>query len=173
MNYAAFKSGTDIRGFAADGFENEALFMSDEFIKKTALAFVDLLCKKSGKKAEEIKISVGHDSRVSAPRIKNCLFEALTSKIAQVLDCSLASTPAMFMSVVKTDADAAIQITASHHPWERNGLKFFTVSGGLDGEDISAILSAAENEDILMQLDSVVEGIRQIKIPKGEPENEE
>ena len=148
MNYAAFKSGTDIRGFAADGFENEALFMSDEFIKKTALAFVDLLCKKSGKKAEEIKISVGHDSRVSAPRIKNCLLEALTSKIAQVLDCSLASTPAMFMSVVKTDADAAIQITASHHPWERNGLKFFTVSGGLEGEDISAILSAAENEDI-------------------------
>ena len=145
MNYAAFKSGTDIRGFAADGFENEALFMSDEFIKKTALAFVDLLCKKSGKKAEEIKISVGHDSRVSAPRIKNCLFEALTSKIAQVLDCSLASTPAMFMSVVKTDADAAIQITASHHPWERNGLKFFTREGGLEGSDIEEILLYAQN----------------------------
>lgn len=148
MNYAAFKSGTDIRGFAADGFENEALFMSDEFIKKTALAFVDWLSKKSGINAADIKISVGHDSRVSAQRIKNCLFEALTSKISQVLDCSLASTPAMFMSVVKTDANAAIQITASHHPWERNGLKFFTVSGGLEGEDISAILSAAESEDI-------------------------
>ena len=98
MNYAAFKSGTDIRGFAADGFENEALFMSDEFIKKTALAFVDLLCKKSGKKAEEIKISVGHDSRVSAQRIKNCLFEALTSKIAQVLDMSHKDAIEIFLS---------------------------------------------------------------------------
>ena len=35
------------------------------------------------------------------------------------------------------------------------------------------VYQPAENEDILMQLDSVVEGIRQIKIPKGEPENEE
>lgn len=155
MNYTAFKSGTDIRGFAADGFENEALFMSDEFIKKTALAFVKWLSKKSKKNAADITISVGHDSRVSAQRIKNCLFEALTSKISKVFDCSLASTPAMFMSVIKISTDAAIQITASHHPWERNGLKFFTPSGGLEGADIAEILSIAQDEDIsFLKLDS-------------------
>ena len=27
MDWKAFKSGTDIRGFAADGFENEELFL--------------------------------------------------------------------------------------------------------------------------------------------------
>lgn len=146
MNYSAFKSGTDIRGFAADGFEKEALFMSDEFIKKTTIAFIKWLSKRSGKNASEIKISVGHDSRVSAQRIKGCLFEVLTSEIAQVFDCSLASTPAMFMSVIKIGTDAAIQITASHHPWERNGLKFFTPSGGLESSDIAEILSMAESE---------------------------
>ena len=62
-------------------------------------------------------------------------------------DCSLASTPAMFMAVLDLNCDGSVQITASHHPWERNGLKFFTPDGGLEGSDISAILATAEAED--------------------------
>lgn len=37
----------------------------------------------------------------------------------------------------------AIQITASHHPANRNGLKFFTADGGLSSDDISQILDIA------------------------------
>ena len=46
----------------------------------------------------------------------------------KVLDCGLASTPAMFMSTVfdEIKADGAIMITASHLPYERNGFKYFT-----------------------------------------------
>ena len=63
----------------------------------------------------------------------------------RVLDCGLASTPAMFMTTVDLGCDAALQITASHHPWHRNGLKFFLPSGGLEGSDIGEILAYAQD----------------------------
>lgn len=40
----------------------------------------------------------------------------------------------------------AIQLTASHHPFYRNGLKFFTPDGGLDAADIETILMAAQDD---------------------------
>ena len=55
------------------------------------------------------------------------------------------STPSMFMAVIDMKCDGSIQITASHHPFYRNGLKFFTKDGGLEAEDITAILENAEN----------------------------
>ena len=144
MSYSSLKSGTDIRGFAADGFENEPLFLSDERVEKIALGFIDFLCIKTGKTADVLSVCVGHDSRVSAPRIKSALLRAFSSKGVSVYDCSLASTPAMFMAVLDLNCDGSVQITASHHPWERNGLKFFTPDGGLEGSDISQILATAE-----------------------------
>lgn len=145
MSYSSLKSGTDIRGFAADGFENEPLFLSDERVEKIALGFVSFLCKKTCKTADGLSVCVGHDSRVSAPRIKSALLRAFSSKGVSVYDCSLASTPAMFMAVLDLNCDGSVQITASHHPWERNGLKFFTPEGGLEGSDISDILVTAES----------------------------
>ncbi len=144
MSYSSLKSGTDIRGFAADGFENEPLFLSDERVEKIALGFINFLCDKTGKAADSLSVCVGHDSRVSAPRIKAALLRAFSSKGVMVYDCSLASTPAMFMAVLALNCDGSVQITASHHPWERNGLKFFTPDGGLEGSDISRILTTAE-----------------------------
>ncbi len=157
MSYKALKSGTDIRGFAADGFENEPLFLSDERVKCISLSFADMLSERTGKPCEELKISVGHDSRVSAERIKSAVIAALTSKGVSVLDCALASTPAMFMSVLDLNCDGSVQITASHHPWERNGLKFFTPAGGLEGEDISELLEKAEKQsaDVCADLSKV------------------
>ena len=64
---------------------------------------------------------------------------------AQVLCCGLSSTPSMFMTTVDLGCDGALQITASHHPYNRNGLKFFTREGGLEGSDIEAILEYAQN----------------------------
>ena len=140
MDYSKFKSGSDIRGYAL-GDETTPLFMSDEMVMRSGAAFLSWLKKKTGK--EEPCVSVGHDSRLSAERIKNAVIKALVSNGAKVVDCSLASTPAMFMTTVELGCDGAVQITASHHPKDRNGLKFFTRDGGLDGKDIADILDIA------------------------------
>lgn len=51
----------------------------------------------------------------------------------------------MFMSIVfpETAFDGSIMITASHLPYNRNGLKFFTPDGGLEKADITALLETA------------------------------
>ena len=139
-DYSRFKSGSDIRGFAL-GDEDNPLYMSDEMVFRSTLAFYDFLSEKTGK--EKLSVSVGHDSRLSAERIKTAVIKALSLRGAEVIDCGLCSTPAMFMTTVELPCDGAVQITASHHPKDRNGLKFFTREGGLDGCDIETILAKA------------------------------
>ena len=59
--------------------------------------------------------------------------------------------PAMFMSTVFASHafDGAIMLTASHLPFNRNGMKFFTRAGGLDKKDISTILERAEKKGLV------------------------
>lgn len=140
MDYSRFKSGSDIRGYAL-GDESNPLYMNNEMVMRCSAAFADWLKTKTGK--DRLLVSVGHDSRLSAERIKAAVVKALTSNGIEVTDCGLASTPAMFMTTVEAECDGAIQITASHHPKDRNGLKFFTRNGGLDGSDIADILKSA------------------------------
>ncbi|MCQ2463188.1 MAG: phosphomannomutase/phosphoglucomutase [Clostridia bacterium] len=140
--YMHLKSGTDIRGVASEG-AGESVELTDEKVYSITRAFVKWLLAKSGKQA--LTVSVGHDSRISAERIKKQVVDALVSGGVHVIDCSLCSTPAMFMTTVDLDCDGAVQITASHHPWHRNGLKFFTRDGGLDSCDIEEILVSAFN----------------------------
>lgn len=62
-----------------------------------------------------------------------CAFETgVASKGASIANCGLATTPAMFFSCVATghQYDGGVMATASHLPFNRNGLKFFTKHGG-------------------------------------------
>lgn len=145
--WSHFKSGTDIRGVAVDAVKEEPLDLTDEVIFRMAAGFAKWLSEKTEKKGEELTVSVGHDSRISAERIKEQVVSALLKSGIKVLDCSLCSTPAMFMTTVDLKCDGAVQITASHHPFHRNGLKFFTRDGGLDGCDIEKILLFASLEE--------------------------
>lgn len=139
-----FKSGTDIRGIAMEGVEGQHIDLIDEVISRLGTSFILWLSEKTGKKSTELTVSVGRDSRLSGPRIAAALIGALKASGARVLNCGLSSTPAMFMTTIDLNCDGAVQITASHHPWNRNGLKFFVSSGGLESSDISAILDLAQ-----------------------------
>ncbi len=139
-----FKSGTDIRGVASEGVPGQEVSLTDENIEKMAAGFVLWLEAFTKKDASMLTVAVGHDSRISADRIQAAVTRSLTGGGVRVLDCGLASTPSMFMTTVDLGCDGSIQITASHHPFNRNGLKFFTRSGGLDAPDIEQILLHAQ-----------------------------
>ncbi len=145
QDWKLFKSGSDIRGVATPGPAGQAVNLTDEAVRRMAAGFLLWLSEKTGKPACEMKIAVGHDSRVSANRIQKAVVNAMLAAGARVLVCGLASTPSMFMVTVDWDCDGSVQITASHHPYYRNGLKFFTKQGGLDGCDIEAILEYAQD----------------------------
>ena len=139
------KSGTDVRGVAV----GEGLTLTDEAVGEIMRAFVKWLGLKYGRTS--FKIAAGHDSRISSGRILNCVKEAVLSSGSDLVYTGLSSTPSMFILLKKSDwnCDASVMITASHLPYNRNGLKFFTPDGGLDGNDIDDILKLAEEGNFL------------------------
>ena len=72
------KSGTDIRGVAlADG--GREVDLTDMVVEKITGAFARWLADKYGKSAAQLVISVGRDSRLSGPRIRDAAVGALTA----------------------------------------------------------------------------------------------
>ncbi len=142
LNGGLFKlvSGTDIRGVAV-GKEDE-ITLTDGAVDSIASAFAKWLNVKFG--IIKPVIAVGCDSRISAPRIFGVVKCALLKSGCDVVYTRLSSTPSMFMLLKDRDVDASIMITASHMPSDRNGLKFFTKGGGIDGKDLKEILTLAE-----------------------------
>lgn len=152
--YKQFKSGTDIRGVASEGVEGQSVNLTDDAVANMADGFVIWLSKKVKKPCDRLTISVGRDSRISGPHIMEITTKRFKACGAKVLCCGLASTPSMFMTTVDLKCDGALQITASHHPFNRNGLKFFTREGGLEGTDIEEILTYAQENEHPTEKDS-------------------
>ena len=141
QDFKKLKSGTDVRGIAVNAVSE--ITLTNEAVDRICKAFVKWLTLKTGK--TRFKIAIGNDSRISAERIVNCAKTAFLSCGCDVVYTGLSSTPSMFILLKKSDfgCDASVMVTASHLPFDRNGLKFFTPEGGLDGKDIDEILDIA------------------------------
>ena len=141
MNYQAFKSGSDVRGVAVG---DDATLTAD-VVKTLGMAFIQFLMKREGKQAHQVSVSLGRDSRVSGPSILQAAAEGITAVGSAAVDFGMCTTPAMYMSIVTEGfaLDGAIMITASHHPWKLNGMKFFTRTGGLGYAELDELLNIA------------------------------
>ncbi len=140
MDISALKSGTDLRGVAS----GEGITLSDEAVYAAVTAFAAWLGEKTGKTGM-LKVALGHDSRISGERICSAAESALKAAGCEIYAAGLCSTPSMYMMTrfPETDCDGSIMVTASHHPANRNGLKFFTKSGGIDSADLDKIIAYA------------------------------
>ena len=153
FDLASLQNGSDIRGIALETPEHEVT-LTDERVEKIAYGFAVWLKEVKKIVVEDehapAKVSVGHDSRLSADRIKSIFIKGLMKAGIDVIDVGLSTTPAMFMSTQYEayKCDGAVMITASHLPFEYNGLKFFTKDGGAEHEDIDFILQQADEENI-------------------------
>ncbi|EUJ32987.1 putative phosphomannomutase [Listeria floridensis FSL S10-1187] len=136
----ALQNGSDIRGIGI-GTEEHQVTLTDEALGKIGHGLLAFLRDKK-KLTGEITVAVGHDSRLSAERIKAALVSVLKENGIHILDAGLATTPAMFMATQYEaySADAGIMITASHLPYFYNGIKVFTKEGGAEKADIRYIL---------------------------------
>ncbi|MDD6348296.1 MAG: phosphomannomutase/phosphoglucomutase [Lachnospiraceae bacterium] len=145
--YLALQNGSDIRGIAIDS-ENGRANLHPEEARSITAAYTAFLAEKTGRRASELRIGVGHDSRLSADSLTQAALEGFALAGARAYDCGMVSTPAMFLSTVLEGSrfDGALMITASHMPSDRNGLKFFTTEGGLEHEDIEQILTRAASD---------------------------
>ncbi|MFV0515859.1 MAG: phosphomannomutase/phosphoglucomutase [Aminipila sp.] len=153
-DYKKLQNGSDIRGIALTGVKGELPNLGQQEAEHLAEGFILWLAKKTNKLPKDLTISVGYDPRLSGKYLLHGILNGTVPYGVSVLNCGLASTPAMFMSTVFSEfnCDGAIMITASHLPFNRNGFKFFSKDGGLDKKDITAIIEYAESEEKLSEL---------------------
>ncbi len=158
-NIMKLQNGSDIRGVALEGIEGEHVNLTAEACNKIGQAFVKWLSENKKLPAEKLTIGIGRDSRLSGPDLEEAVVKGMVFAGAKVVRCGLATTPSMFMSIVfdQTKFDGSIMITASHLPFNRNGLKFFNADGGLEHDDITKILEYASSEN---QKDADISGCK-------------
>ncbi len=147
MSYSELQNGSDIRGIALENETGDAVNLTPKAVFDLGIAFASWLKAKTGK--DSVRIVIGRDSRLSGEDLLKAAAEGINrSGVAKAFDMGLASTPAMFMSTVLGDEpfDGSIMITASHLPWYRNGMKFFTAGGGLEKEDIKELTKIADDQ---------------------------
>lgn len=140
--FSRLQNGNDIRG-AAIAANGEERTLTPDLAQFAAAAFAGWLADRLGREASSLRVGVGHDSRVTAQEIKEGVLKGLSG--VQAFDCGLASTPSMFQSTVLegSNFDGAVMITASHLPFNRNGIKVFTKDGSPEKADMTEILARA------------------------------
>ena len=121
----------DIRGIADDDFNDAAV---------TALghAFGAMVKERGGH-----AISVGHDCRLSGPRIYEAFCNGILQADVNVSGLGTVATPLTYFSEHHLDTDASVSITGSHNPANWNGFKFTIDKGALFGDDIQEIRKRA------------------------------
>ena len=67
--------------------------------------------------------AVGCDTRASSGMLTAAISSGLCSVGADVIDLGIVPTPAVAFLIGKLKADAGVMVTASHNPFEYNGIK--------------------------------------------------
>lgn len=75
------------------------------------------------------KVLIGRDTRISGDMIESALIAGFTSMGIDVEVVGIMPTPAVARMTVYSKADLGVMITASHNPYDDNGIKFFGPDG--------------------------------------------
>ncbi len=97
------------------------------------------------KKSAQPKVLIGRDTRESGPWIAATLAEGLRQAGATVESAGVVTTPAVAFLAKTHGFDAGVVISASHNPWQDNGIKLF----GADGFKFPDAAELAMEEEIL------------------------
>lgn len=95
------------------------------------------------------KVLIGMDTRESGPRIANALTSGIESEGGHAWLLGVIPTPGVAWLCRESGADAGISISASHNPWEDNGVKVF----GSNGMKLADSLEMEIERDLLLLRD--------------------
>ncbi|MDL2205688.1 phosphomannomutase/phosphoglucomutase [Eubacteriales bacterium OttesenSCG-928-N13] len=143
-NWLSLRSGSEIRGYASP-HDGHAVQMTKELAECIGYAFALWLANEMDTTPDKLTIAVGQDSRLSSPHLAKALIHGLTCADCDVYDCSLSTTPAMFLTMFDSEvaADGAVMVSSSHAPGHINGFKLFYAGDGLDAEEITQVIQSA------------------------------
>ncbi len=125
--------------FGTSGLRGLAVELEGEAARRYAAAFLQHL-KNMGALGGS-KVFLGRDFRPSSPRIARDCAVSIVDFGLEPVDCGTIPTPALAYHAMAQGC-AAIMVTGSHIPVDRNGLKFYLPSGEISKADEAGIISA-------------------------------
>ncbi len=122
--------GTDgIRGIVNKGLNAALAF-------KVGQAAAMVLAENANKKRP--LVTIGKDTRISCDMLEAAITAGLCSAGADVIHLDVIPTPAVAYITMDCGADAGIVISASHNPYEHNGIKIFNNCGFKLSDELEA-----------------------------------
>ncbi|GER45990.1 phosphoglucosamine mutase, partial [Striga asiatica] len=92
--FLKLQNGSDIRGVAIDGVEGEPINLTEPVTEAIAAAFVEwLLNKKKPAASRQLKVSIGHDSRISAQKLQDAVSRGLAGAGVEVIQYGYVKLP--------------------------------------------------------------------------------
>ncbi|HEV7325641.1 MAG TPA: phosphoglucosamine mutase [Bosea sp. (in: a-proteobacteria)] len=98
------------------------------------------------------RVVIGKDTRLSGYMIENALVAGFTSVGMDVLLLGPMPTPAVAMLTRSMRADLGVMISASHNPYEDNGIKLFGPDGYKLNDEVEAEITRLIDSDLGKQL---------------------
>src|SRR2546430_3331100 len=98
------------------------------------------------------RVLIGKDTRLSGYMIENALVAGFTSVGMDVLLSGPIPTPAVAMLTRSMRADLGVMISASHNPYDDNGIKLFGPDGYKLSDDIEREIEALVEADLHKRL---------------------
>ncbi len=119
--------GTDgIRGVVGENLTAELAF-------RVGQAVSTVLEEEKGSRP---MILIGKDTRISSDMLESALMSGICSVGGDVMPVGTIPTPAVAYLAIQEQADAGIVISASHNPYEHNGIKVFSGQGYKLSDDV-------------------------------------
>lgn len=122
--------------FGTDGIRGVANLdpMTSEMAMQLGRAAAHIFMRRTGRH----QIVIGKDTRVSGYMLESALTSGICSMGVDVLLVGPIPTPAVAFLTRSLRADAGVIISASHNPYQDNGIKFFSSDGFKLPDDVEA-----------------------------------
>ncbi len=124
--------------FGTDGIRGVANIypLTPDFCLRLANVLALKICLKNK------KVAIARDTRISGDMLFSALASGFTAQGVDVIDLGIIPTPLCTTLTPKLNVDMSIMITASHNPYQDNGLKLITSDGNKFSDSATEILEA-------------------------------
>ena len=112
--------------FGTDGIRGVALDeLTEELVYKLGVSLATIINKIKNNST----VTIAKDTRISSNIFEKILIDTLTENGINIIKLGIIPTPATSYLTNLYKADYGIMITASHNPWQYNGIKIFNSNG--------------------------------------------
>lgn len=135
--------------FGTDGIRGIANIypLTPDFCLKLAYILAQKICLKNK------RVAIARDTRISGDMLFSALTAGFNSQGVDVLDFGIIPTPLCTTLTPKSGVDMSIMITASHNPYQDNGLKLITADGNKFSDSDTKLLEDALAQDFCFNYD--------------------